>query len=605
VPDLFRCRCSCLDPTLLTVGIGDGAYAMRRYQFSPSCATKPIDFISFDYEPAWVGLAETRTVNQDIGEGVPFTFCDGSTTITATMTASGIGVGEVEIKVFDESENLIARYLNDVVWQPNCWTQFVLVEYDPACGEVWDAHPCLGPGIDPCTCAHCAAGQVAFTVDWSGIELDDETLFPGATALANQKVTLECVPYALVDPVFGVSQGDCFWQAQIFRSSGGDNYKLSWLIQFDELLGGGGGFITQLRGDKIGDPLGNFLLVAGSIFAGDDDTWCNNGPWLHDDTSEFAHYTARIEAVVIPGTSRPEIRFNCDPQPEPSNCNGESLWTLKAYTFGSTYLFYWRLDSESCEGTNCVNGKTCLPVPPFELPRVYIDAVEAERLEILDLLNQQIAGYCGCADPYVRPTPIEPCEGLSSWILRREPCETNAPGEHQWYWEHNGNTCAGTCGDDETCTPRPPFPLPTTPISDAEADALGLTSGLNQNFSDGSCDCDTPYVGTRCPDCDCDSVTGAKAFILSGATGDYESWNGEWSGLRGVNDCEPEPCCWSMIQEGGVLGPYSLSWNGGVWTMVLGDATYTASGTACDDPIIMTRTAGTTSMPGTITVTNT
>jgi hypothetical protein len=601
VPDLFRCRCSCLNPILCNVPLGDGSFAMARYRFVPSCLTKYVNFESTDYTPAWAGA-----VHDPVDDTIPFFFCDDTVPGTATMTASGRDVGDVEIQVFDEDGILIARFHNDVYWQPNCGTQFVLDYYKPSCGEVWDQFPCLQPIAEPCTNCLCNGDKMTFTVDWSGLETAYDGPL-GIGAIADNRITLECVDAP--DVIFGASMpGNCFWEKEVIVGNFDDDcpggyYRLIYLVTRTNA----GAINARVHYENLCDSSDETLAISATN-TGPDSDWCDAGPWALDDIfNPFFDITVTVTAVPTPdGNNRPDIRFDCEPANEPANCVGESLWTLRAWTLGALYLFYWEPDSDTCAGPNCNNAKSCEPAPPFDVPTYLIDEGQATALEILDLLNEQIAGTCGCVDPYVPPEEPNYCTGTSTWTLRRTLCEFfPVPGDHYlYYWDPGNSTCDGLCSDPSTCNGQPPYALSTSPLNDTDAGNLGYLDALDEEDTGGTCDCDDAYVPPSCPECeDCDDVTGDKEFLLSGFSGGEAMYNGTYTLQKGFFDCAFVECCWYGSDNDFEINA-QLTWSGGVWTLSIdgGVAIYEVADDVCNNPIILNKTTGGASWPATLTV---
>jgi hypothetical protein len=155
------------------------------------------------------------------------------------------------------------------------------------------------------------------------------------------------------------------------------------------------------------------------------------------------------------------------------------------------------------------------------------------------------------------------------------------------------------------CVPQVPFPMPEYPLSDEEADALGLTALLNTS-QPGTCHCGEEYVAPECPPpCeDCDDVVDGKSFAISGLSSPNDIYNGTYSLTKGAFDCEFIACCWF-----GDNGTYNalLQWTGGLWSLQIdgGIAYYELTADACTSPLVMTKVEDNSTgavFPGTVTV---
>lgn len=591
---MFGCRCACWDPLLLSVNVPGGGFAMKRYQFDPICHGQPINIESTNYEPEWTGTATNPG-------GSPLFYCDTPTTLRVVMTATGIGVGEVELTIFDGDDDLVARYLNDVVWQPHCYTQFRLVEYAPTCGEVWKQYPCLGPVGEGCggACV-CNGSRLMMSVTWdmNGWEGD-------FTGVLESPMTLECG-----DQIFLGIQ-NCHWVFDVMYTGLCGTETVRATCEVDYNPGANALLVTLRVAHFLCSDLStqtSFSQYTSVIGVGPEGTWCDGAPWeistivpaLPD---PIPGPIATVTPVPIPETTRPEIRFDCTPRPQAADCNGESLWTLKAYTLGANYLFYWDLVSDTCDGANCNTPFTCNPGPPFDVPTFLIDAAEAERLEILDEIDSQLPGACGCIEAYVPPDEPNYCHGNSTWTLGRTHCPDSGPGAYIYGWVIDSTTCAGLCSDPRTCNAVPPFQLSPFPLTDGQAEALGYDDILDVPGQVGSCGCEEAYTAPECPVCDCDSVDGPKLFTISG-TG-TPTYDGNWTLNKGLGGCPGDPgeCCFGGTNEEAISGAV-LTWSGGVWTLVIAGAVYELTAGVCDDPLVMTQVSDPTGiLPGTITVT--
>lgn len=581
---MFGCRCACWDPLLLSVNVPGGGFAMKGYQFDPICFGQPIFIESVNYEPEWTGDATSLV-------GSPLFYCDTPTTLRVVMTATGIGVGEVELTIFDGDDDLVARYLNDVVWQPHCYTQFRLVEYAPTCGEVWKQYPCLGPVGEGCggDCV-CNGSRLMMSVTWdmNGWEGD-------FTGVLESPMTLECG-----DQIFLGIQ-NCHWVFDVMYTGLCGTETVRATCEVDYNPGANALLVTLRVAHFLCSDLStqtSFSQYTSVIGVGPEGTWCDGAPWeistivpaLPD---PIPGPIATVTPVPIPETTRPEIRFDCTPRPQAADCNGESLWTLKAYTLGANYLFYWDLVSDTCAGANCNTPYTCNPGPPFDVPTFLIDAAEAERLEILDEIDSQLPGACGCIEAYVPPGEPNYCHGNSIWTLRRTAC---AGSLFIYYWQLNSSTCQGDCSDPKTCFAQPPYSLSGVPLSDEDAAMLGYDDALDQTEA-GICECgEEAYVAPECPECDCEDFTTA-GFTFNEPDG--SPLNGTYSMTRGSG------CSFTDV-VGDVTA--QLGWTGGMWTLTVNDsgntAVYEVAGSECDSPLVMSLVSVTgASAPATMTVT--
>ena len=124
-------------------------------------------------------------------------------------------------------------------------------------------------------------------------------------------------------------------------------------------------------------------------------------------------------------------------------------------------------------------------------------------------------GTCGCGADCNgnNPNPVN-CLGVGQWYLRRILCELIGPDVYLYYWEMEENGCSGVCGEPSECTPNVPFDLPETPITDTEADGLGLLELLDTIvLSDCSCN-DNAYVPPNCPEV----CAGTCDYVIAGYT---------------------------------------------------------------------------------------
>ena len=157
------------------------------------------------------------------------------------------------------------------------------------------------------------------------------------------------------------------------------------------------------------------------------------------------------------------------------------------------------------------------------------------------------------------------------------------------------------------CNWKPPFPLPTYPISvdeAAEYEHGNLNDMLDQEF-DGECICGEEYVPPTCenPCVTCEQNTGPLFFIVPEIDGEFEDYDGNYGLTKtGVGE---NPCGWTGNNGSLHLIPATITWVDGVWTLTLGEdaaAVYQYEGGPCESSFVMTRVSGDSSFPPTINV---
>lgn len=572
------CSCSCHDPGICYIPVGDAWFPFA-YTFQHICGLEfggHIHFINTTLGDTWVGnLGFNQGLDPIVvGPVIPVTvICDEvETEVEATMVASGVGRGEIEIKLMDGA-TVLARWISMAAAQPHCSIAMKLVEYDPACGIEWNPHVCLKPWLSLGGCA----GQMC-DGDYWGLQVqfpNDGGMFGAISWFLKQD--LNAPPSTLVACRWGV-----FLEG--FDPPTFGSYLNTNLEHNPAFPGDINAWHFNVAGTSV--PI---TVPHGSGYTA---TWCQNGPYTSLDGS------VTVTPLRLPGGRSGFVNPACTP-PVGNFCEGAATWSLaRVRTSETEYFFYWHAESNSCD-RNCIFG-TCTPAIPIEveLPEESVTQATAEGLGIWELVGEIYVTSCGCGTPYEPPSPT--CFGQSFSTLRRTlPCPGGPGTTHVYFWEHS-HTCDGDCED---CGPIPPYELITTPLTEAEADAEGYLDDLDEEI-EGWCECNADtYVPPECPECDCDVVFGPKLFTISG-TG-TPTYDGNWTLNKGLGGCPGDPgeCCFGGTNEEAASGAV-LTWSGGVWTLVIAGAVYELTAGVCDDPLVMTQVSDPTGiLPGTITVT--
>jgi hypothetical protein len=101
-----------------------------------------------------------------------------------------------------------------------------------------------------------------------------------------------------------------------------------------------------------------------------------------------------------------------------------------------------------------------------------------------------------CVIPYPPENPGS-CGGASTWIMRRK-CRYGTNSIYEW--EQASSSCRGGC-ESNGCRAVPPSVLPTTHISDEDAEAAGYLALLDGDPQPGTCECVEivdPVCGDEC-----------------------------------------------------------------------------------------------------------
>lgn len=568
------CSCSCHDPGVCYIPVGDAWFPFA-FTFQHICGLAfggHIHFVNTELGNTWVGnLGYNQGLDPVVvGPVIPVTvICDGvEIEVDATMVASGVGRGEIEIKIMDGA-TILARWISLAAAQPHCSITMKLVEFDPPCGIQWKPEVCLKPWLPVGGCV----GQMC-DGDYWGLQVQ----FPDAEG-ADGAISwfLAQFPDAPHSTLI-----NCRWGA----------FRDSFVVVHQAILEQNPDFPLDINAwhfnvDGISVPI---TVPHGTGYTA---SWCKNGPYSSTTGS------VTVMPVRIPGGRTGFVNPACTP-PVGNFCEGAATWSLaRVRTSATEYFFYWKAEGNSCDN-NCIFG-TCTPAIPteIELPEEPVTQATAEGLGIWDLVGDIYVTSCACGLPYEPPSPT--CFGQSFSTLNRTLCEEITGTQHIYWWQQS-HTCDGDCED---CGPIPPYELITTPLTEEEAEIEGYLDDLGVPI-EGWCECDAPeYVPPECPICDCEALTLNKTFTLSGMTGGEAVFNGTFTLVKTPSD-PPLECRW-YGDNGDPLWWAELYFNSGTWTLTFGDGdgtTYTLSAsTPCGGTLVMSKTGGSAEFPATITVT--
>jgi len=580
VSKLFDCRCRCADPRLLYVPVSAGLYAMNAYGFNPACtaAGSTGAMTSEDNTPTWTA---------DVPDG----FCEGRTPVTATMTATGLLPGEVVVVYKDNADVTIARYENLVAWQPNCYVQMNLTQWDESCGIVWDQHPCLYPHFTYCagndhppSRCYCNDSLMSFRVKWTGVDdeypLDDTVV----EFIEDSPLVLECwrsMPSGAKAP-----GAFCHWSLTV----GDSPAEIVVGVSYNDT--------THTLSAVLYKGFGGITLGRASIPVPEGGAWCGETPWDAEWSvpgDPAVKGSVQITAVTVPNTLLVNADLTCPEGDQVSTCGGTSIWRLDAYSISpGVKRYYWTEVENTCDG-DC-RTKDCEPTVPFPLPSGDIPDETAEDYEILDLIGEEIEGDCGCVDPYDPPDNPDPCAGYSTWYLDRIGC-----GDlWLYYWQFVSSNCEGSCAAEENCNPQPPVSpvVSRSPVANNET----LNGELGIHRTTGVCACDDPYEIPECGECeDCTDNLTSFSFFIPEIEGEFAAYDGSFGMSKtGVGE---NPCGWTGVNS--ELIPAFLTWESGLWTLVIGEdaaAVYEYEGGECETGFLMGKTIGDAVFPSALTV---
>jgi hypothetical protein len=583
----LNCRCryklpqSALGIPLVNVS---GKHGPTAFNFVPICRSSGILFrmmppldLDGEIDTADPEYGEVWTITED----AELIFIEGDPTrpYTVKTTVNGTDPGDVIVEGrYTDVDGLVFKYDNMNPWQPHRGLTMRLIDYDTTINTVnWHDYVCLRPALNnlgnDCACDDGVERSVVVTVDIPapgdmGNNLDNClcTAFSGSFSFEPDNIIgFNCSGQFPVTPdcdgEFGTSSVS-FLLDPVLDPITSLPLDDAALIQ---VLAGPGGLAWELQVER--GPCD--IVTNGGTF-----TLTNVDPTV---PGCWGEEEATITFTPLTTNGEPRTAPPCGPK----YCGGVSQWYLRRKCHnGLSAYYYWEPLSDVCKGECGEN--VCRPTEPFALVAGRVTDEDADSIGYTAQLDSLVSGGCDC-DAY----PADPvcADGCSVWTLRRKCYD----GSSSWlyYWEPENDACTATCNDPDVCNPVPPFVIPEELLDDEEAEefAGGDLLDLLDTEIEGSCGCVAAYVEPECPACDCDDVTANKTFTISGLTGPLAGFNGTYTLSKDEGGCS-----WSGTN--GTINA-TLSWSGS-WTMTLSDAdtsVYTASGTACDDPIVLTLTS--------------
>jgi len=545
----YGCDCTCTTPGLNFIPI-DGAFFGTGYRMSLMCgAILEIGFYNGGLGNVWTGHSG---YDEDGVTLLPVTVpcVSGDLEVDATLTVTSRAPGGVEVKLMDGA-TVVARWISIAAFQPHCRLAMKLVEYDKSCfgcEMLWDEYPCLQTPQGHGGCL-CDGSEWAYRVKWdvsvpdaTGMYQDLYDLYISwgldsttADIYANQYVAavssigqiVSSFDFVLTEPVIG---GPCAWQQILLVDDDWYTNPITGLpvpLYLRVVVSGmtGGLSVAVYSATTLA-----VSLIAYAEFVTTDPvvpccslgmpTYCTEGPWSGSITSGYLHGAGSSGSVTVTPVRLPDGRPGyVDPNcfiTLTRECQGASLWRLKkTVSSPGNGVWAWELVSSSCEfwcGTASQWCKAMCPTTPV-IPEGEISDEDAATAGLVD--EAEHIGTCGCGADCNgnNPNPVN-CLGVGQWYLRRILCELVGPDVYLYYWEMEENGCSGVCGEPSECTPNVPFDLPETPITDTEAEGLGLLELLDTIvLSDCSCN-DNAYVPPNCPEV----CAGTCDYVIAGYT---------------------------------------------------------------------------------------
>lgn len=206
------------------------------------------------------------------------------------------------------------------------------------------------------------------------------------------------------------------------------------------------------------------------------------------------------------------------------------------------------------------------------------------------------------------PPQPRKCKGTSTSRIIRSQCSETT---YVYAWEQVIVNCGGNCKNfPATCRHNQPYPLVEEPLTDAEATSLGYIALLGVE-QPGGCHCTTvTYEPPVCgEDCTCEETIHNLSLTVSGASDAAGEMNGTYTLIKGDTECGEDVCCWSGFKTAGSGQAALLVWELGVWTLTLTPTNaeepqtiYQTEGLPCDETIILAKQAGSSFMPGSVTI---
>ncbi len=614
-----RCTCICQTPGIAFIPI-DGAFFCRSYAMTLFCSpgSLSIGFRNDTLGNVWLGHLGFDEEFQPIPVTIP---CGaGTRDAIAILTVHGTGRGQVEVKIVDagDTDVIIARWISRTAWQPHCYVQMLLQDFDRSCRLDWDPRPCLrvSYGNPRCLCNGDAwAFRVSYALHPRPIEWWRE-VFPDNEELAQlffDDTAAYCAYFSMTD----------------------------WVCDVDTLIAGGGcgGIARREPGVPYmgmdgptaapyaevwvyfdADGFGNYSLHVSpgapywGVFPLEDDggpnpSWCLEGPWTGEvpideeavpSLLEYGYTgSVTVSAIRLQTTRSGYVSPGCV-VPTYNVCQGGSAHrVVREATRPGKAVWKWQLVSSSCTNWCPQYGVTCVPTIPTDvvLPDFEITDEEAEGLGLTAIEDEVFVGGCGCVSEY--QPPVAPCTGDSWHTLERVLCSTSPTTKHLYRWRQDSTSCAGSC----VCRATIPYELLEEPIDEETAEARGYLDDLGRSIQ-GSCECGAEiYEPPECPTCECEDIDGAT-FTFDEPDG--SAFNGVWNLTPDAAPCEEPGCCFGREKSGDGTSA-RLTYHDGVWTLHLqaagAFATYTLAAGVCTTPLTMNlQSVSGDSAPSTLTV---